>query len=36
LHGRTRPVGYNYSGDVIGGIANAEAYDVYLYRKSQW
>jgi hypothetical protein len=36
LHGRTRPVGYNYSGDVIGGIANAEAYDVYLYRISQW
>jgi hypothetical protein len=32
--GRTRPVGYNYNGDVIGGMDNADAFDVYLYRKS--
>lgn len=33
LPGRTRPVGYNYGGDVIGGMANAAAFDVYLYRR---
>ena len=34
--GKTRPVGYNYNGDLVGGMDNAAAFDVYLYRKSQW
>lgn len=28
-----RPISYNWAGDVVGGLANASQYDVYLYRR---
>jgi len=28
-----RPISYTWAGDVVGGLANASQYDVYLYRR---
>jgi len=29
--GKTRTLSYDYSGNVVGGLANASSYDVYIY-----
>jgi hypothetical protein len=29
--GKTRVLSYDYSGNVVGGLANASQYDVYIY-----
>ena len=29
---RTRTLSYDYSGNVVGGLANASRYDVYVYK----
>ena len=31
--GKVSKIGYNYSGDVIGGLKNAGAVDVYIWRR---
>jgi len=29
--GKTRTLSYDYCGNVVGGLANASSYDVYIY-----
>jgi hypothetical protein len=31
--GSTRPVSYDWGGNIIGGIENASKYDVYIYER---
>lgn len=34
--GKNSPVSYDLGGNIVGGIANATKYDVYVYDRREW
>lgn len=34
--GKVNPVSYDWGGNIVGGIANATKYDVYVYDRREW